>query len=101
MFIKDFEEMKDSELEKYDTFLCIWPPYNKPLAYNVFKKFLELNNVKTFIYIGEGYGGCTADDDFFDLIEDNKTKETCTDEIIGFKSADFFNDYIHVFNKRK
>ena len=40
-------------------FLC-WPPYDNHMAFNCLR-YYKGNYV---IYIGEGYGGCTADDDF-------------------------------------
>lgn len=43
-------------------FLC-WPPM-EPLASNCLDWYLG----KRLAYIGEGYGGCTADDDFHDRV---------------------------------
>lgn len=48
-------------------FLC-WPPYETPMAYDAVKAHMEAGGRKV-IYIGEGYGGCTGDDDFHDLME--------------------------------
>jgi hypothetical protein len=45
-------------------FLC-WPPYNEPMA----AEALALYRGERVIYIGEGPGGCTADDAFHDAIE--------------------------------
>jgi hypothetical protein len=42
-----------------------WPPYSEPMAYRVLKKY-QGNKV---IYIGEGHGGCTADDAFHELLD--------------------------------
>lgn len=44
-------------------FLC-WPPYDKTLAYDALRTFQG----DTFVYIGEGRGGCTGNDEFFDLL---------------------------------
>lgn len=41
-----------------------WPPYNEPMAANSLKAF-QGNKV---IYVGEGYGGCTGDDCFHDIL---------------------------------
>jgi len=46
-------------------FLC-WPPYDDPAAYSALIEFAG-NRV---IYIGEGEGGCTGDDDFHKLLEE-------------------------------
>ena len=44
-----------------------WPPYNCPLAADV------LGNFKgdKLIYVGEGNGGCTGDDNFHAMLENN------------------------------
>jgi len=45
----------------YDCLLLIWPPYDTEMAYETLKAFKG----DKIIYIGEGYGGCTASDNFF------------------------------------
>lgn len=47
----------------YVLMLC-WPPYDKPLAADAIKTYQG----STIIYIGEGYGGCTGDDEFHKLL---------------------------------
>jgi len=49
-------------------FLC-WPPYDSSMAYECLKTYLE-HGGQTLIYVGEGSGGCTGDDEFHDLIEE-------------------------------
>lgn len=44
-------------------FLC-WPPYASPMAYTALKFYEEAGGQRV-VYIGEGPGGCTADDQFF------------------------------------
>jgi hypothetical protein len=48
-------------------FLC-WPPFKLPMAHIALAAYLRAGG-QTLAYIGEGNGGCTADDAFFDLIE--------------------------------
>lgn len=69
--------------DDYDVVLLSWPPYDNPLAHQILLRCLEKN--LDMIYIGEDIGGCTADDDFFDLVE-----EKCT--------CDFVSDYYIPFN---
>ena len=45
--------------------LC-WPPYNDPMAYEALLAYRG----SSLIYIGEGSGGCTADDQFHGMLED-------------------------------
>lgn len=44
-------------------FLC-WPPYDEPMASLALKSYTG----KRVAYIGEGYGGCTADDEFHEML---------------------------------
>ena len=44
-------------------FLC-WPPYDSSMAYRCLKAYRG----STVIFVGEGWGGCTANDDFFELL---------------------------------
>lgn len=46
--------------------LLCWPPYDNPFAADALRAFQG----DTLIYIGEGTGGCCADDDFFDLLDE-------------------------------
>jgi hypothetical protein len=49
-------------------FLC-WPPYDESMAYVASQTYLN-NGGKTIIYVGEGNGGCTGDDQFHELLEE-------------------------------
>lgn len=44
-------------------FLC-WPPCAEPMAFDC----LRLFKGSTFIYVGEGNGGCTGDDKFHEML---------------------------------
>lgn len=46
-------------------FLC-WPPYDTPMGYQHIKE----HDGKNLILIGESQGGCTGDDDMFNLIHE-------------------------------
>lgn len=53
--------------------LLVWPPYDDPMA----KDAIEAYPGETVIYVGEGRGGCTADDRFHRLLhEDWELAET-------------------------
>ena len=47
-------------------FIC-WPPYDTPMAFEVATRVVAGGSL---IYIGEGHGGCNADDEFWDLMDD-------------------------------
>ncbi len=60
------DERMAAEHKDRALFLC-WPPYNSPMA----EKALKNYKGETVIYIGEGRGGCTANDKFFINLEKN------------------------------
>lgn len=66
-------------VEKYgpdcDILIMAWPPYDQPIGYEVLRKMYLINPETRMIFIGEGEGGCTADDAFhhhFDPIENDE-----------------------------
>jgi hypothetical protein len=59
---------KKAAKEKRTLFIC-WPSYSQPWAYEYLKTYIQ-NSGPRLIYIGEGFGGCTADDDFHSLISE-------------------------------
>ena len=65
---------KDAATKYRDThsvLLVSWPPYDKPFAADA----LRAGNFTTVIYIGEGHGGCTADDTFHDMLDEGYSCE--------------------------
>jgi len=63
----DVEKADNSIIKEHSdrALLLIWPPYNTSMAYET----LSLYKGNTFIYIGEGYGGWTGSDSFFELLD--------------------------------
>ena len=53
--------------DKNDLLILSWPLYANSLAKRVFE---NMKNGQLLLYIGEGMSGCTANDDFHELIED-------------------------------
>lgn len=51
--------------EECDVLIMSWAPYDEPIGYEVLQKYHEVNPNGILLVIGEGEGGCTADDDFF------------------------------------
>ena len=47
------------------TLVLCWPPYSSEMAANALKVYQGT----TVVYIGEGNGGCTGDDEFHELLE--------------------------------
>lgn len=54
---------------KYEAVVLSWPQYNTSFA----AKVLNAMSVGQFlIYQGEGHGGCTGDDEFFEILESDE-----------------------------
>jgi len=71
--------------------LC-WPNYDEPFAYNALKAFAG----DTFIYIGEGSGGCTGDDKFHDLLH-SEWKEV---ETVSLPQWCGIHDYLSIWKRK-
>lgn len=81
--------------KEVDFVICSWP-YMDDTAYRLLLKMREVNPKCRMIYIGEGWGGCTANDDFFEIaIEDNV--KGFYDAVSNFSSWDGIHDRIKLY----
>lgn len=48
--------------------LLVWPPYDTPMGTECLLRFMEAGG-STLVYVGEGSGGCTADDGFHRILD--------------------------------
>ena len=59
--------------EDWTLFLC-WPPYERkavePKQRHMAEECLGLHRGEYVAYVGEGWGGCTASDGFYEILED-------------------------------
>lgn len=80
------------EYPNHTLFMC-WPNYNTDFA----KDSLQAYKGDTFIYVGEGRGGCTGNDAFHELIEAEWeiAEEVCIPQWPGI------HDMLHVFKRKK
>ena len=71
IFYQDILDLDATEaIEKYsdrDLFMS-WPSYSEPWAHQAIQK---LKIGRYFFYVGESPGGCTADDNFYDYLDEN------------------------------
>lgn len=86
----------DKAVQKYkdrNVFMA-WPPYDNPMAYHVAS---EMEVGKYLIYVGEGHGGCTGDDNFFEYLYSN------FEEVESFKIPQWsgIRDYCDIYKKIK
>lgn len=97
--VTEVEELDSIEaIEKYgkdiDLLIISWP-YMDDAAYNTIKKLYEVNPDTQIVYIGEGMGGCTADDEFhehFREIEDEDFQLV----VSGFQQWWGLHDYVYL-----
>ena len=71
-----------------------WPPYDDPMATEALKAFK--GNV--LVYVGEGFGGCTGDDEFHSIIgEEWEEWEYCFETHPRWFGI---NDYLTVYTRK-
>lgn len=74
---------------EYTLFLC-WPPYDRPFAYDCLRTY-KGNKV---VYVGEGYGGCTGDDNFHELLDEEWELVHSIDIPQWFGMHDYLYSYV-------
>ena len=92
----DFVENKDSvkavkDFPDVKLFVMCWPPYDNSMAYDVFDAMKE---GQYLLYIGEGWGGCNADDKFFNTVRNHEIE-------VGISLLQFKGLRDHVFLYKK
>lgn len=82
-------------IQKYPnrTLMMIWPCYDDPWAYFALKEYKG----QYFIFVGEGQGGCTAEDMFFNELERNW--EMIHD--VWIPRHDGIHDYLSIHRRNK
>lgn len=74
-----------------DFILMSWPPYDEPQANQVLLEMRKVNPNCRLIYIGESYGGCTADDEFF------SNAVECEYPNISYLNINWFHDDVLIY----
>lgn len=54
--------------------MLVWPPYATPMGTECLLRFMEAGG-STLVYVGEGSGGCTADDEFHRILDEHWVNE--------------------------
>ncbi len=67
-FVEKGDSIEAAKVDNVEMFILSWP-YMDSVAANIWK---EMKRGKYLLYIGEEKGGCTADDEFFNLIENKE-----------------------------
>ena len=86
----------EQAIEKYqdaNVLMILWPSYNDDFAVNALRNFTG----NKIVFIGEGQGGCTADDDFYDELSENW--EDCNG--ISLPNWEGIHDYCSFYQRNK
>ncbi len=94
---QEFVDVVKNDADTFDvpvehTLMLCWPPYDNSMAIEALRRYRG----KTVIYVGEGNGGCTADDAFD---EELSTKWTLVDELM-IPQWRGLHDSVHVYRGR-
>lgn len=73
--------------------VCSWIPYNRSIGYEALKLMNDINPDCKMIVIGEDYGGCTADDSFFENLEEIHVNSEFKN---SFRSWQSIYDYVSI-----
>ena len=84
-------------LEKYPgrTLLSVWPSLRADWCAEALEQH-RLQDGQTFVVVGEGYGGCTANDRLFDLLEEHWEAE----RTISIPQWYGIHDYVDVYRRK-
>jgi len=88
--VKNMDAIEAVNNIEFDIVLFSWCQYGSSLAAEVFKR---LKNGQRYIHIGEGWGGCTATDEFFELISEHKSEPSYLFNFDGIR------DYMEIIEK--
>jgi len=91
----DAIEYMNKQQKETSLIIMAWPNYSTPFAFKVLKALHKNNHL---LYVGEGKGGCTADDDFFEELR--KDEYVKIDKSEKFQSFSHIHDY-PIFIKKK
>lgn len=86
------------DLTVFDAVILSWPCYNEPFAFNVVEKMYP---GQILVYQGEGWGGCTGDDNFHRVLDSKFEEIEELDERLWKAHAQFdgIHDSWHVYVK--
>jgi hypothetical protein len=54
--------------------LLVWPPYGTPMGTECLLQYMKAGG-STLVYVGEGYYGCIADDEFYRILDEHWSEE--------------------------
>lgn len=87
-----FEKLSDYSNRTRTLFLC-WPPYDTSFAADCLKAYRG----DTLVFVGEGSGGCTGDDAFFNMLDGKSWVES--GETVRIPQWYGIHDYLFVYRR--
>lgn len=72
--------------------LLVWPPYGSPMA----RLAANAWRGEVLVYVGEGPGGCTADDSFHNLME----REFAEVAEVANPCWDGIHDWVQIYRRK-
>jgi hypothetical protein len=75
-------------------FLC-WPSYSTPFGAECLREYQG----DTFLYVGEGPGGCCGDEDFWELLD--KEWEGSCDSYISIPQWESIHDFFTAYRRKR
>ena len=76
-----------------DVLLLIWPPYEDSMAIECLREF----GGNFLVYIGEGNGGCTANDAFHDCLDEQWEEIDC----LSIKQWNGIHDHLMLYTRKE
>jgi hypothetical protein len=94
------QDARDHDLSQYEVIILCWPPYDTSFGYEIASR---VQPGQILIYQGEEKGGCTADDNFFDLIYSQFEEFPNDTDLLNQHHSTFLgiHDYWTVYQRRK
>lgn len=90
--LSSYYQLRKKNYSNHTLFLC-WPPYADSMAFDCLKKYKG----SRLIYVGESQGGCTADNNFFNLLD----KEWEENMYIDIPQWDGMRDYLISYKRKE
>ena len=91
--VKELEAVSAVKKYRKRNVFMAWPPYDTDMAYRV---ALNMFPGSTLIYVGEGWGGCNGDDQFFQYLNDQFVET----DFLAIPRWFGLNDYCSVYRKK-
>ena len=91
--VENLDSLEAVRKYSVDVLLLIWPPYGDSMAIDCLREF----SGNFLVYIGEGEGGCTADDAFHQCLDEQWKEIDC----FPLKTWDSIHDHLMFYTRKE